>query len=174
MQRAGTSRFAAARRGERWAQEEIQRLIEGFARHVCHRAGDRLRADLSWEDVAQEAGARFFAVGLAQYGGQGSEESFLFTIVKSSLLQRARSADRRKKREEIASPADRVAMPDGHARLEAESLLARLDDACRDLLRKAFLQDVPYAELAQQMSMAESSVRAKLSRCLGRARELAA
>jgi len=169
-----SNRFAAARRGERWAQEEIQALIEGYARHVCRSAGDRLRADLSWEDVAQEAGARFFAVGLRQYGGQGSEESYLFTIVKSSLLQRARSADRRKKREEASTPMDRVAMPEGDDRLEAQSLLARLDEACRDLLHSAFLLDIPYAQIADDLELAESSVRAKVSRCLRRARELAA
>jgi len=174
MSLSQSTRFAAARRGERWAQEEIQALIEGFARHVCRSAGDRLRADLSWEDVAQEAGARFFAVGLRQYGGQGTEESYLFTIVKSSLLQRARSADRRIKREEASVPMDRVALPDGDDRLEVHSLLARLDDSCRELLERAFLLDIPYSQLATDMELVESSVRAKVSRCLGRARELAA
>ena len=52
--------------------------------------------------------------------------------------------------------------------------LSRLDDGCRELLARTFLEDIPYSQLATDMGLAESSVRAKVSRCLGRARELAA
>lgn len=167
-------RFQAASRGERWAQEEIHRLIEGYARHACSRSGSRLAADLAWEDVAQDASARFFSVGLSQYGGQGSEESYLYTVVKTTLLQRVRSADRRKKREEFSVPLERVELPSAFERLEVDSILGRLDEACRSLLRETFLKETPYADLSAQLGLAESSVRAKVSRCLRRARELAA
>ena len=168
------ARFDAARRGESWAEKEIHLLIEGYARHVCSRSGSRLAADLAWEDVAQDASARFFTVGLSQYGGQGSEESYLYTLVKTTLLQRVRSADRRKKREELSAPLERVALPTSFERLEVDSILGNLDEGCRDLLRLSFLDDVPYSKLAADMGLAESSVRAKVSRCLRRARELAA
>jgi RNA polymerase sigma factor (sigma-70 family) len=169
-----SSRFDAARRGERWAEEEIHALIEGFARHACSRSGPRLAADLAWEDVAQEASVNFFSVGLSQYGGQGSEESYLYTLVKTTLLQRVRGADRRKKREELSVSFQRVALPASFDRLEVDSILALLDEICRELLRQSFLSDTPYPQLAARMGLAESSVRAKVSRCLRRARELAA
>jgi len=171
---ADDSKFEAAARGEAWAQKEIHGLIQRYARHACGGGGGRLTADLAWEDVAQEASARFFEVGLAQYGGKGSEESYLYTIVKSTLLQRARSADRRQKREELSIPLSTVVLPDSFDRLDVAVILRRLDESCRHLLKQAFLVDVSYADLALELELAESSVRAKLCRCLRRARELAA
>jgi RNA polymerase sigma factor (sigma-70 family) len=167
-------RFAAARNGERWAQEEIVELVSRFARHVCTQLQGSLAAEVGWEDVAQEANRRVFTVGLAQYGGAGSEESYLYTIVKSTLVMIARSSQRRRKREEATAADDPVDRADPHARLEADRILSRLEERCRELLRRVFLEETPYDRLAAELQLAESSVRAKVSRCLGRARELVA
>lgn len=167
-------RFPAARKGEAWAQEEIVELVARFSRHVCSSLQGSLAAEIGWEDVAQEANRRIFTVGLQQYSGGGSEESYLYTIVKSTLVMIARGSQRRRTREEATAPEDPVDRSDPQARLDAALILKRLDESCRDLLRRVFLEDTPYDRLAAELQLAESSVRAKVSRCLGRARELAA
>jgi RNA polymerase sigma factor (sigma-70 family) len=169
---AGQDRFAAARSGERRAQAEISELIARFARHACDRAGSRLGADLDWEDVAQEASRKFFTTGIHQYRGKGSEESYLYTIVKSTLVQIARSASRRRQREEASVSRDPV-QPAPHDSLDVAWILRRLTEDCRHLLRQVFLEETPYPRLAAELGLAESSVRAKVSRCVRRARELA-
>ncbi len=171
MGQSQSDRFAAVRRGEAWAEREVSQLIQRFARHACSRVGTALQVELGWEDVAQEASRRFFATGIHQYGGTGSEESYLYTVVKSTLIQIARSANRRKKREDVAAETETVTHSNSQHRLDVELILNRLDEVCRDLLKRAFLEEVPYATLARDLELAESSVRAKVSRCVRRARE---
>lgn len=166
------SRFEAAARGEAWAVRELVELCDRFARHVCGRASSAWRAGIEADDLAQDAAARLLTVGIAQYGGRGSEESFVYTLVRSTFLMRIRAADRRRQREETVAVATPEAVDDAHAGLEVRSLLARLDATCRDLLRRVFLEEEPYASVAAELELAESSVRAKVSRCVGRAREL--
>jgi DNA-directed RNA polymerase specialized sigma24 family protein len=58
--------------------------------------------------------------------------------------------------------------------LDVAWILERLQEECRELLTRVFLHEVPYPQLANDLDLAESSVRAKVSRCVRRARELAA
>lgn len=166
------ARFEAAARGEAWAVRELVELCGRFARHVCGQANSAWRADTEAEDLAQDAATRLLTVGLAQYRGQGSEESFVYTMVRSTLLMRMRAADRRRKREDKVAALSPEAVDHDQAGLEVRSILARLDDSCRDLLRRVFLDEESYPSLARDLELAESSVRAKVSRCVGRAREL--
>jgi RNA polymerase sigma factor (sigma-70 family) len=175
MSPAAESRIEAARQGETWAQKELAETIARFARHACTRVGTRLAADLAWEDVAQEASRKFFAVGIHQYRGKGTEDSYLYTVVKSTLVQLARGATRRKTREEATAPEeDHVSTSALQNRLDVAWILERIQEECRELLTAVFLNEIPYAQLASDLSLAESSVRAKVSRCVRRARELTA
>lgn len=162
--------FDAARRGDRGGQEEVARLIRTFAQGVCRGSGPRGAPEFDWEDVAQEALRRFFTMGLDQYRGQGSERSYLYTIVKSTFIQLARTAARRRRREESAASDGLAAPHDPTLKLHLASILQRLSPDCRDLMERVFLYGEPYSALALELEMAESSVRAKLSRCLQRAR----
>ena len=167
------SLIEAAKAGERWAHEEILQLFSSFSRHIHHRGGGPMAAELDPEDLAQEAGRRFFTVGIHQYSGKGSEKSYLYSIVKSTFIQIWRSQQRRKKREEIVSPADQVQQPESTAKLDVSFLLSRLGPPCSELLERVYLDGASYPTLAAELDLAESSVRAKVSRCLRRARELA-
>ena len=53
-----------------------------------------------------------------------------------------------------------------------EKILSRMDEGCRRLLERVFLEGASYTELAGELEIVESSVRAKLARCVRRAREL--
>lgn len=165
------SLLLAARQGDPRAQSELLGLLRRFARHVAGAAGNSLGCELDWEDVAQEAGQRLFDGALDRYDGRGSEEGYVYTVVKTTTLMMARGAGRRRDREESwgAGPESEEARTAG---VDVASLLSRLDEACQELLQKVFLEDLPYSTLARETGLAASSLRAKVSRCLGRARAI--
>jgi RNA polymerase sigma factor (sigma-70 family) len=164
----------AARRGERWAQDEVVHMLQGFARHVLRWGGSGLASELDSEDLAQEASRRFFGSAMDTYRGQGSERSFLYSIVKATYLQIWRSYDRRKRREQISAPQDVAVEANPTARLDVLLIFRRLGSPCRELLERLYLDGATHGELAAELDLEESSVRAKVSRCLRRAREVAA
>jgi RNA polymerase sigma factor (sigma-70 family) len=164
--------FERARRGDRTAQSEIDAAIRRIARMVCRRGGPG-GATVDWEDVAQDASARFFSVGIHQYSGQGSAEGFLHTIVRSTVLQAVRRDARRRAREDSAVREDIApAHNPGHA-LDVRKLLRQLPPECSRLLEQVYLHGIPYPEIAAELDMLESSVRVKVTRCLRRAMEIA-
>jgi len=165
--------FDAVRAKDPAALAELDRIVRRIARSVCRGGGPAGAPDLDWEDVAQEVCHRVHAVGLAQYRGAGSEQSYLYSVVKATVIQMTRSSKRRRKRELAVPPLGSAHRPDSHARLDVQQILALLDEACRDLMERLFLRDQSYADTARELGLAESSVRAKLSRCLGRARRIA-
>lgn len=163
----------AARRRERWAEEEIARTIQSFARHLCRGRGSPTSPEPEWEDVAQEACRRFFASGLAGFRAGGPERGYLYSIVKATRIQIHRSMARRARREtEAVGGLDDRRAPDAESTTLLHRILRRLSSACAELLERAFLDGASYADLAAEMGMAESSVRSKVTRCLQKAREL--
>ena len=169
--------FEAAARGDGAAIEEIAASIRTIAAQICRGSGDASRwPSLDWQDVAQEASRRFFHSGLHQYRGTGREWSYLYSLVKATWIQLARSELRRSRREETwATERDSAPAPDVAvrlaARLKVERILSRLGCDCRELLEQVFLDGRSYEELAVVTGLAESSLRAKVSRCIRRARE---
>jgi len=156
------------------AQTKADRVIRRFARLVCRGGGPPGAPDMDWEDVAQEAGRKLYSVGLDQYRGGGSESSYLYSIVKATVIQMARSTDRRQRREATLASNDPTPRSiDPVPMLDVGRVLAALDPNCRELVERFFLFDETHADLAQELGLAESSVRARLSRCLKRARTIA-
>jgi RNA polymerase sigma factor (sigma-70 family) len=166
--------FDAAAAGDGPALAELQRIVRRFARAVFRQGGPPGAPDLDWEDVSQEAWRKLLDSGLRQYAGRGTERAYLFSIVKATAIGMARSARRRRFRENAELPNGVPCRPDPSDGLTVRALLAALPEECRSLLRRAFFEDATYADLAAELGLQESSVRARLSRCLRRARELAA
>jgi RNA polymerase sigma factor (sigma-70 family) len=164
--------FERSLRGDTVAQAEIHENIRRIARAICARGGPA-DVDLDWEDVAQEASRLFFNVGIRQYRGVGTEESFLFGIVRTTVLQVVRGAARRRQREMVPGALrENVARLHEH-RIDVQLILRRLDPECARLLERVFLQDVPYPILSDELGIQESAVRARVSRCLRKGREIA-
>lgn len=159
--------------GEPSATAELQRLLRSFARQVCRGGGPPGAPEIDWEDVAQECGRKLLGGGLERYRGAGSERSYLYSVVKATVLEMARAASRRRRREDRSVSNGPVAAADPDAPLDVRSLLSALEPACREIITRVVLQDEPYAEVARDLGMAESSVRSKLSRCIARARRIA-
>ena len=171
--------MTAARNGERWAENALHDLIRSFARYVCDRGAAGDLPELDWEDVAQEASRRLFTVGLQRFRSGGSERSYVFTYVKTTYLQMSRGAWRRIRREQAnvageESGASGASGEDPEVRTHVHGILSRLSETCRDLLSRLFFDGAMYADLAGELGLAESSVRARASRCMAKARELAA
>jgi RNA polymerase sigma factor (sigma-70 family) len=164
--------FERALRGERAAQSKIHQTIRRMAKAICAHRGPK-RVDLDWEDVAQEASRRFFTAGIGQYCGRGTEESFLFGIVRTTVLQISRGATRRRQREaDPGALGANVSHPAEH-RLDARWILSRLDEECAQLLERVYLHDMPYAVLAAELGLREGAIRVRVSRCLRKAMEIA-
>ena len=146
------------------------RLIRQLSRAACARGGPAT-ADVDWEDVAQDACRRFFSVGIEQFRKSGSERSFLYTIVRSAVIQIVRGEARRRVREE-ASIQPRVVSPhDPLPKFDVAKILGLLSEECRAVLTRVFLRGEPYSSLASDLGILESSVRTKVTRCLRRARQ---
>jgi RNA polymerase sigma factor (sigma-70 family) len=160
--------FAQALEGSRSAQHEIDAIIRRIAKAVCRGKGPG-GADVDWEDIAQEASRRFFAVGLHQFRGHGSEEGFLYAIVRSTVLQAARRAARRRDHERLGEHEEVAAAHNPGTAVDVRTILRKLPAECAWLLEQVFLQGIPYAELAAELGMLDSSVRVRVSRCLRRA-----
>jgi DNA-directed RNA polymerase specialized sigma24 family protein len=164
--------FGRARAGDPAAHAELTRIVRGLARTICRGGGPAGAREIDWEDVAQESLRKLFATGLERYRGTGSETSYLFTLVKCTVIEMSRSARRRQRRHELSLTGDATTHPNPGAGIDVEWILGRLSGECRELIERAFLHGQSYSSLAHEMGMAESSVRAKLSRCIRRAREL--
>lgn len=171
MTNEASGRFAAAVRGEDWAQESLVEEIRDLAQRVCRSLRQSWPESFDWEDVAQEAARHLFAYALERYRGEGSERSYLYTVIRVTLLQMLRETRRRKAREESVGSESAAPVEPDSDRVLARSLIERSDPECRDLLREVFFDGTPYRTLAEQRHLAESSVRSKVSRCLRKLRE---
>lgn len=158
--------FASALSGNVSAEGEIMKIVRRCARAVCRQGGE---AD--WEDLAQESCTRLLTTGIRRFKGDCSEGRYIYIIVRTTWIQMLRGLRRRRLREEAVAITGVVGM-NADARIDVHRILSRMAEGCRELLERAFLSDVSYADLSIQMGIAESSVRSKVTRCLQRARKL--
>jgi RNA polymerase sigma factor (sigma-70 family) len=164
--------FEKALLGDATAEEEIARTIRRIAEVVCGRGGLG-GVDIDWEDVAQEASQHFFAVAIHRFRTPGSEESYLYAIVRTKFLQSLRAASRRSRREDTVA-GRRDVWENADPAIDVRRILDRISGECARLLEKVFLQGITYAALSSELDMLESSVRTKVSRCLRSARTMTA
>ncbi len=162
--------FESARVADPAAVEEIHRLVRGFSRRVCFGGGPPGAPALDWEDVAQEASQKFLTVGIRQYRGTGSEQGYLYGIVRATAIQMSRAARRSSHREQRWMSDGPVRTKDHTHRLDLRKILERLSAECSQIIERIHLLGDSHAELARELGLAESSVRARLSRCMRKAR----
>jgi RNA polymerase sigma factor (sigma-70 family) len=165
--------ISAAEAGDREAQQELLELIRVLARAVCDRYGVAKLPVVGWEDVAQEASYAILSMSPDQYRDERNYRGFVYVVVRNTCLRMVRAARRRASRE--TSHTERLVVHAGVARRvdvrrQVMHALASLDESCRDLLRRVFLEDVPIADLAREFGLAQPSVRSRVSRCVSQAR----
>ena len=162
--------FQAARLGDESAQAEIHRLIREHARALCERSGPWGDPSFDWEDVAQEVSRKVLNGAAESYRGEGSESSYLFSAVRATMISLGRSGERRRRREEAAGWPEVLSAAGRDETRALRAVLDSLSNSCQDVVVRVFFYGASYSQLSQEFGLAESSVRAKVSRCLQRAR----
>lgn len=149
-------------------------LYDGHAdvllRYVFRLTGDRSRA----EDVVQETLLRAWR-HLASTGGERPVRSWLFTVARNIVIDQSRTA---RYRNEVmwSDPAD-VADYDGPDevvaaldRLLVSEALSRLPDVHRDVLTRAYYLGWTAAQIAEDLQIAEGTVKSRLHYALRKLR----
>jgi len=121
---------------------------------------------------------------LARRGAIRSDTSFrsyVQTVTRHSCVDAYRR-ERLRRTDELDDQHFEVAdetSADPHTRIELSQQLERLRfiwqglaPACRELLRWAYADEVPSAEIARRLQISAGNARVRLHRCLERAREL--
>ena len=143
---------------------EQRRAIE---RHLVYLTGDRALA----EDLAQETFGRLYEGGLARDGATlRNPRAWLMTVASNLAYNHFRGEQRRAAREEATKATTTAAGPsDLDAVLDVRAALATLDARDRIVLMLRHT-GFSYAEIAEAVGLAPSSIGTILARAQGRFR----
>ncbi len=126
------------------------------------------------EEVVQDAFAQIFE-HLGSYRGTGPLAAWIGTIGRNTARQRLRS---RARRPETSLPDDAADAQQQRALEAVEEAvlvgeaLARLEPPCDDVLRRFFLMEQKYDEIASALRVPPGTVASRIARCLVRLRKL--
>ena len=125
------------------------------------------------EEVLQDTFAQVYE-HLADYRGTGPLGAWMGAIAKNVARQRLRSRSRHPGSslpEEAADTAQQQALEAVEESLLVRDVLARLEPPCGEVLRRFFVMDQKYAEIASAMQIPEGTVASRIARCLVRLRQ---
>jgi RNA polymerase sigma factor (sigma-70 family) len=162
---------AGCRRGSSAAQRQLFERYQSRLFGVCLRyARDRSEA----QDMLQDAFLSIFR-DLGQYNGQGSFEGWMHRVTVRAALMQLRKRNPLRFAEDYSDlpPESNVAMPD--ADLNSEAILKcvqQLPTGYRTIFNMHCVEAWSYAEIAQELGIAESSVRSQYTRACAQLRTL--
>jgi RNA polymerase sigma-70 factor, ECF subfamily len=162
---------ARCRAGDQQAWADF---VERFSRYVYAISVQAFRLpEADAEDVFQEVFARAYQ-HLDRLRDDSAVRPWLGQLTRRLCIDRLRSTNR-----------ERPASDEELAPLEAEDTLALLDDAltvhealaetpahCREILDRFFARDESYKTIGQALDLPSGTIASRISRCLGRLREL--
>ena len=128
------------------------------------------------EDVLQETIAQVYE-HLAEYRGTGPLGAWMGAIARNVARQRMRSRSRHPESalpEEAADSTQQRALDAVEESLLVADALARLEPPCGEVLRRFFVMDQRYAEIASTMRIPAGTVASRIARCLVRLRQVLA
>lgn len=126
------------------------------------------------EEVLQDTFAQVYE-HLSEYRGTGPLAAWMGAIAKNVARQRLRRRSRHPESAlppEAADSAQQQALEAVEASLLVGDALARLESPCEEVLRRFFIMDQKYAEIASAMRIPEGTVASRIARCLVRLRLL--
>lgn len=133
----------------------------------------RVESDADAEDLLQDVLAK-----LVERGGavRGSIPAWIFTVARRAIIDRARARSAAARRER--GPALGGVTDDAHAAGELARcllpMLGALDEADRELLRRADMEGHSQAEIAREMKIPLSTVRSRIQRARAKLRAVLA
>lgn len=145
--------------------EEIYPQLLKYAVSACQ---DRALA----EDIAQEAFVRALQCPeTLEDLGPGQRRAWLFRTMKNLLCDKYRRvAVESRFAQQITE--DAVSSEPGFEAIENALVLARLSDEERMLFQLRYMEDYNAAEISEMLGMPSGTIRAKLSRCRKRLKEM--
>ena len=126
------------------------------------------------EEVLQDTFTQVYE-HLAEYRGTGPFGAWMGAIAKNVARQRLRSLSRHPESALPPEAADNVqqqALEAVEESLLVRDALARLEPPCGEVLRRFFVMDQKYGEIASAMQIAEGTVASRIARCLVRLRQV--
>ena len=144
-------------------RDRVERICRSWTAGAADR--DDLRAEIHYQ----------LWRSLPSFDGQSSEDTWLFRVALNTALLQARRRDRRRERPvaetvEIAAAGEPGAAPAAHRHLEEDERRRRLLAAVHALppvdrtLVTLWLEELPYAEIAEITGLTESHVGVRLHR----------
>lgn len=145
-------------------------LVRRYQHEFLERALRVLRNRDDAEDTVQDTFVRIYRFGGRFRGAQGTFKSWALTILLNTARTRYQKKAREWKRtapltpehyETLASPSERDAV---HAKDIIERSLALLGEETAVLLRLAFIEELPYEEIATRSGMKVGAVKTRIHR----------
>jgi RNA polymerase sigma factor (sigma-70 family) len=152
--------------GDAWNE-----LVERFSRYVYAIAtqGFRLR-EHDAEDVFQEVFARVYD-RLDTLRDDDAIRPWIAQLTRRICLDRLSAVSREEPVEEVLSGAD-DGFPELDEAFAVHEALAGLSAPCREVLDRFFARDESYRMIGEELSLPAGTIASRISRCLGKLREL--
>lgn len=151
--------------GER--ERAFERLLAVYRGRVYRLALSFVRTPADAEDLAQEAFVRLWRA-LPLYDGRASFSTWLYVIARNACLSELRRRGARPTSSLEDDAADPAAPGGAGAamdrRIECETLLERLDEPQRRIVRLFYLEERSYEQVAEMLDMPINTVRSHLHR----------
>jgi RNA polymerase sigma-70 factor, ECF subfamily len=162
---------ARCRSGDQQAWAE---LVERFSRYVYAIAVQAFRLpEADAEDVFQEVFARAYQ-HLDKLRDDAAVRPWLGQLTRRLCIDRLRASARERpvseEELETAVAEDTLAMLD--EALAVHEALAATPEHCREILDRFFARDESYRTIGEALDLPSGTIASRISRCLGRLREL--
>jgi len=163
-------RRCLARDEEAWAA-----MVERYAGYLYALAVRGFRfTPQEAEEVMQDTFAQAFE-HLREYRGTGPLAAWLGTIARNVARQRLRTRGRHPETllpDEAPDVAQQQAIETIEDALLIHGALTRLEPSCEDVLRRFFIKEQKYDEIASALQVAPGTVASRIARCLVRLRKI--
>ncbi len=119
------------------------------------------------QDILQDALVKILKAMQSNYREEGRLESWMRTVVITTALNNLDRSYNRKEVQQEPPQGDLSCPPDAYSHLGTEELLkliASLPDGYRQVFNLAVIDQLPHAEIAELLSISESTSRSQLLR----------
>jgi RNA polymerase sigma-70 factor (ECF subfamily) len=163
-------RRCLARDEDAWAA-----LVERYAGYLYALAVRGFRfTPQEAEDVVQDTFAQVFE-HLSEYRSTGPLAAWMGTIARNVARQRLRTRARHPEAvlpDEAVDTAQQQALDTIERALLVNEALTRLEPPCDDILRRFFILEQKYGEIASVLQVPPGTVASRIARCLVRLRKI--
>jgi RNA polymerase sigma factor (sigma-70 family) len=147
-------------------------LVERFSRYVYAIAtqGFRLR-EHDAEDVFQEVFSRVYQ-RLDTLRDDSALRPWIAQLTRRICLDRIAASSREEPVEEVEAGAAEETLAELEEAFAVHEALTELSESCREVLDRFFARDESYRTIGEELQLPAGTIASRISRCLGKLREL--